>query len=155
MQRVSGAFAKRWGMAAGSGAGKAQAQGWNLPKACLLTHQVVDASSWFKHPHMASPWGPGFPEYTGWVPGTDTRQTDRPTWVSRRSHVACNHAARTRTARGTTSATSPSVERSCCSSLFVQRKVRLPGLAGVPKNLWAGFKTTTPTLPSFPGPVAS
>lgn len=69
---VSGTFAKRWGMAAGSGVGKAQARGWNLPKACFLTHQVVDASSWFKHPHMASPWGSGFPEYSGWVPGTDT-----------------------------------------------------------------------------------
>lgn len=125
--------------ATGSGVGKTQAGGWNLPEACFPTHQVVDAGGPLKHPPVASPCGLGFPEHDGWVPGMGT-PTDR----HRATSVSVQSRAAVTTQDGRPA---PHLPRSppkngVAEFLHVRAKEHRPPLlvGGVPQISWTGFK---------------
>lgn len=124
-------------------------------------------------PTRGPPWGRGFPEHSGWVPGTDT-PTDghRATLVSVRSHAACYRPARRATGRPTPHDPHPprrhplhplgthsthSAQNPVAEFLHIPGKEDGPPLlvGGVPKDSWTGFQATTPALSLSLGPVAA
>ena len=97
-------------------------RGWSLPKACSLTHRVVGAGCWLKHPHVASPRGLGFPEPDG-GDGHDSR--DGP--PERQTHPELQEAAMrlqdcAMIVTSATSAASYSVESSCLVSSCLSKE---------------------------------